>query len=280
MNFQTELFFNYLEKIPSRTFGDRFNLPYFIRDGYKLYYYQEGTGQPIVFIHGYLGSSQSHWGYQLNDPKLNSRYQLIAPDLRGYAKSSIGKRVEKHQTSDHILDLHFLLSQLQLKQKPVFVGYSIGGTLVLMYTLKYPDNVQSIVLVSPRPFIGKETRSWNFLAKEKRSGEQKSFLISFLWKIVKQIQRIITYISIKRHYKGSSLYLQQLEQIDVPLLILYGKKDTVNPSITYTVLKKHLPQAEVIELDCDHGITHELSEVFNEILYQFLSQTTEQSIQD
>ncbi|MFX1283069.1 MAG: alpha/beta fold hydrolase [Promethearchaeota archaeon] len=254
-------------------------MPYFTRDGYTLYYHHEGTGQPIVFIHGYLGSSKSHWGDQLSDPKLISQYQLIAPDLRGYAKSSLGRKVEQHHTLEHILDLHFLLSQLQLNQRPIFVGYSIGGTLALMYALKYPNMVQSIVLVSSRPFLGDKTRSWNFLAKEKRSGKQKSSIISFLWKIVKKIQRITTYISIKRQYKRSSSYLLQLEHIDVPLLILYGKKDTVNPSIAYSVLRKHLPQAEVVELDCDHGIPHELSEVFNRILYQFLRQQTKQSSQ-
>ncbi len=253
-------------------------MPYYNRNDCRLFYRHNGSrdcDQPVVFIHGYLGSSKTHWGSQLDNSTLSSQYQLIAPDLRGYAKSSLGKRVEKHQTLDHILDLRFLLTkQLQLKRKPIFVGYSIGGTLALMYALEYPKNVQGIVLVSPRPFLGKETRSWNFLAKEKRSGENKNFAISFLWKIVKRFQRIKTYISIKRQYKRSSSYLEQLEQIDVPLLILHGNKDTVNPSIAYNVLKKHLPQAEVIEFDGDHGIPHEHPEKFNKILYEFLNHTS------
>ena len=58
--------------------------------------------------------------------------------------------------------------------------------------------------------------------------------------------------------------------------MLHGNKDTVNPSITYNVLKKHLPQAEVIEIDGDHGIIHEHPEEFNNILYEFLTQTAKQ----
>ena len=248
-------------------------MPYYTRDGYQLYYQIAGNGQPVVLIHGYLGSSQSHWGSQLNDPQFSSGFQLIAPDLRGYANSSIGKRVEKHRTSDHILDIHFLITeQLQLQHKPILVGYSIGGTLALLYTLKYPGSVQGIVLVSPRPFLHEETRSWNFLAKEKRSGENKSSSISFLWKIVKRIQKAITYVSAKRQYRKSSSYLEQLEKIDIPLLMLHSIKDTVNPSLLYDILKKHLPQAEVIEFDSDHGITHERPEEFNKILYTFLDQ--------
>ncbi|UCG03485.1 MAG: alpha/beta hydrolase [Candidatus Heimdallarchaeota archaeon] len=248
-------------------------MPYYTRDGYQLYYYRNGEGYPIVFVHGYLGSSQTHWGSQLNNNQF-SQFHLIAPDLRGYGRSSIGKKVEKHHTEDHLLDMHELITnELQLKQKPVFVGYSIGGTLALKYAIKYPENVQSIVLVSPRPFLGKITRSWNFLAKEKRSGENRSLLISILWRIVKRVQKIKTYISIKRQYKGSNQYIQQLEQIDVPILMIHGNKDTVNPSITYRVLKEHLPKAKIIELESDHGIAHEHSEQFNDILYEFLIKT-------
>lgn len=252
-------------------------MPYYNRDGYQLFYNHTGNnvnGAPVVFIHGYLGSSETHWGLQVNDPQFFSQFQLIAPDLRGYARSSIGKKVEKNFTSDHILDLRFLLEHLKLTQKPVLVGYSIGGTLALMYALEYPDSVQAIVLVSPRPFLGKITRSWNFLAKEKRSGKNKSSISSLLWFVIKKIQKIHTFIHIKRRYKQSISYLQQLEQIDVPLLMVYGNKDTVNPSITYEVLVKHLPQAKVIEFDGDHGITHEQTEEFNRILYQFLIQVS------
>ncbi len=250
-------------------------MPYYSRDGYQLYYHHSGDGHPIVFIHGYLGSSQTHWGLQLNDVHFSSNYQLIAPDLRGYGRSSVGKKVEKHQTSDHILDLQDLLkNKLQLRRKPIFVGYSIGGTLALMYAIKYPEDVRGIVLVSPRPFLGEITRSWNFLAKEKRSGENRSLIISVLWRIVKRIQKFKTFVSIKRQYKRSSSYLQQLEQIDVPIMMMHGNQDTVNPTITYKVLKKHLPQAKIVELEGDHGITHEHPEQFNELLHEFLIQVT------
>jgi pimeloyl-ACP methyl ester carboxylesterase len=248
-------------------------MPYYTRDGYKLYYHHNGDGYPIVFIHGYLGSSQTHWGSQLDDIRF-SQFQLIAPDLRGYGKSSIGKRVEKHRTVNHIFDLQELIvNTLKLQNKPIFVGYSIGGTLALMYAIKYPENVQGIVLVSPRPFLGEITRSWNFLAKEKRSGGNRSLGISLLWKVVKRVQKMKTYISIKRQYKHSSPYLQQLEQIDVPIIMIHGNQDTVNPAITYRVLKKHLPQAQIIELQSDHGIAHEHPEQFNELLYDFLAHT-------
>ncbi|MFX0185026.1 MAG: alpha/beta fold hydrolase [Candidatus Hodarchaeota archaeon] len=248
-------------------------MPYYTRDKYRLYYYIEGKGQPVVFIHGYLGSSMSHWGKQLENREFSTQFQLIAPDLRGFAQSSIGKRVEKHKTEDHILDIRTLLvDELKLEKNPIFVGYSVGGTLALMYTIRYPGSTQAIVLVSPRPFLHKSTRAWNILAKEKRTGKKKSIFISFLWGIVKRFQKFISYIYTKRQLGKSQDYLQQLEELDIPILMLYGNKDTVNPSIAFEILKKNLPQAQIIEFDGDHGITHEHYEEFNQILLNFLNE--------
>ncbi|MFX0050474.1 MAG: alpha/beta fold hydrolase [Candidatus Hodarchaeota archaeon] len=249
-------------------------MPYYSRDNYRLYYYIDGKGQPVVFLHGYLGSSKSHWGKQLENPDLSSQFQLIAPDLRGYAKSSLGKRVEKNKTEDHILDIRMLLiDELKLNKNPIFVGYSVGGTLALMYAIKYPGSTQAIVLVSPRPFLHETTRAWNFLAKEKRTGKKKSAFASFLWSIVKRFQKLLSYIYTKRRLRKSQNYLQQLEELEFPILMLYGNKDTVNPSIAFEVLKKHLPQAQIIEFDGDHGITHEHYEEFNKILLEFLNES-------
>lgn len=248
-------------------------MPYYNRDGYKLYYQIKGDNNkpPMVFIHGYLGSSESHWGAQLGDLDLSNEFQLVAPDLRGFANSSRGKKVEKHLTEDHILDIRALIhDELRLKEH-IFVGYSIGGTLALMYTLRFPENVKAIILVSPRPFLRKNTRAWNFLSKEKRSGKQKKRTASWLWKIVKRTQKMISYteINVKRLQGQSKAYLQQLSEIDVPILMITGNQDTVNPSISFQVLREYLPHAKSIELEGDHDVPKD-PEFFNQLVFDFL----------
>ncbi|MFW9993003.1 MAG: alpha/beta fold hydrolase [Candidatus Odinarchaeota archaeon] len=253
-------------------------MPYFTRNGYQLYYHHSGNvgkGYPVVFIHGYLGSSRSHWGPQLDDSRLNSLYEIIAPDLRGFAKSSRGKLVEKHETEDHILDIHALLTEeLKLKHKPIFVAYSIGGTLALLYTIKY-HNARAILLVSPRPFLSKTTRAWSFLSKEKRTSK-KNRKTAQLWKVIKRIQRIISHFHTMQGRWTSKAYLKEVGELDVPIMMLHGNKDTVNPSITYETLKEHLPsETKVIEFEGDHGISHEHPEEFNRILFDFLEANEE-----
>ncbi|MFW9777422.1 MAG: alpha/beta fold hydrolase [Candidatus Heimdallarchaeota archaeon] len=247
-------------------------MPYYFREGYKLFYQIKGDNKPpMVFIHGYLGSSESHWGAQLRDNDLNTRFRLVAPDLRGFAKSSLGKRVEKHKTEDHLHDIRALIKDELRLPRQILVGYSIGGTLALMYTLRYPEDVKAIILISPRPFMSKTTRAWNFLSKEKRSGDQKKRTASWLWKIVKRIQKLLSYteIQIKRNRGGSKVYLNQLSEIKVPILMITGNQDTVNPSIAFEVLEKHLSHAQRINLEGDHD-TAKQPEYFNKFVFEFL----------
>ncbi len=248
-------------------------MPYYTREGYQLFYEEKGEGLPILFIHGYLGSSQSHWGPQLDDEELFSKYHLIAPDLRGFAKSSKGKFVETAKTDEIIEDIRFLITDtLKLSRNPVLVGYSVGATLGIIYHLKYPDSVSGLVLVSPRPFIHKTTRAWNFLAKDKRSGEKKKSTSSLTWSIVKRIQKMMTYFGTSIQKRRSKGYLEELRSIDIPVLLLHGTKDTVNPKIVFNVLKDNLPSHTIIHiLEGDHGIAHEHTVDFNRILLNFLS---------
>ena len=248
-------------------------MPYYTRDGYKLYYEDVGDeqNQSIVFIHGYLGSSRSHWGPQLDDNNLNSKYRLIAPDLRGFAKSSVGKFVEKNKTQTILEDIHYLISDVLKLNNPVLVGYSVGATICIQYYMQYNINIGGIILVGPRPFISSTTRSWNFLAKEKRSEEKKKSASSFTWSIVKRGQKVGTYISALYQRKRNKDYLEQISQIKTPMLMIYGTKDTVTPQLIFNILKDCLPShTEYYVYEGDHGIAHERTKEFNELVLDFL----------
>ena len=257
-------------------------MPYYSRDGHNLYFHDSGevnsSSPPIVFIHGYLGSSQAHWGKQLNDKTLSKRNRLIAPDLRGFGNSDvgntrIGKYVQTHKTEDSIDDIRTLLKdELNIQEDPIVCGYSIGGTLALVYSLRFP--VKGVILVCPRPFLSRKTRSWRFLAKEKRSGESKKSANSFLWIIVKRVQKVYAYFEVLVKKRTSSKYLLELQGLDVPVLLLYADKDSVSPSIAFKILEKNLPieKTRVFNFPGDHGITHEQPELFKKYLNDFMKE--------
>jgi pimeloyl-ACP methyl ester carboxylesterase len=246
-------------------------LPYYERSGYKLYYEDTGEGKSsIVFIHGYLGSSRSHWGKQLDDQKLFSKFRLVAPDLRGFAKSSLGKFVEKNRTEDIIDDIHYLITEILNIENPILIGYSVGATICVLYHLKYTNSVDGLVLVGPRPFISKSTRSWNFLAKEKRSEEKQKSASSFTWSIVKRIQKFATFLSTLIQKRRKKDFLKQIGEIEIPILMIYSKKDTVSPQIVFNTFKENLPShTEYYAHDADHGIANNQPDVFTKLLLNF-----------
>ncbi|MFW9917302.1 MAG: alpha/beta fold hydrolase [Candidatus Thorarchaeota archaeon] len=243
-------------------------MPYYKHGNRRLYYALEGAGNPIAFVHGYLGTSQTHWGAQLADSQLRSAFTLIAPDLRGFGRSGKKRWGESHTTEELLEDLRVLfLDHLKLTAMPVLVGYSVGAALSLEYAIRSPQDVAGLVLVSPRPFVRKGGRSYPFLSKEKRSTSQ---VRAKVWSLVKIIQKRISERSIRRKIKYHPELLARFRNVRaIPALILFGKEDTVTPTIAFQSLRSLLPHAEVVEFPGDHGISHENAKNFNRTLMDF-----------
>ncbi|MGB3532044.1 MAG: alpha/beta hydrolase [Microcoleaceae cyanobacterium] len=101
----------------------------------------QGTGYPILCLHGHPGSSQC---MDVFTQSLSNRFQTIAPDLRGYGKSQVK---QSFQMSDHLLDLEMLTRQLQLEQF-IILGWSLGGILGVELALRQPERVKGLILVA------------------------------------------------------------------------------------------------------------------------------------
>ncbi|MHA2365743.1 MAG: alpha/beta fold hydrolase [Candidatus Hodarchaeales archaeon] len=252
-------------------------MPYYHnRESRKLYYALEGIdNRPILFLHGYLGDSKTHWGKQLSYKKILENFQVIAPDFRGYGKSRneelepvrLGRKWgEKHRSCDLLNDISDLVKELRLKEAPIIVGYSIGAALALEYGKRLP--VSGLILLSPRPFVRKTGKSYPYLSKERRSTSKFS---SFMWSILKKYLKNKSEKAIQKNLKKEKL-INDFKLFDkIPILIVYGLKDTVTPQIANQVLKEHLTNAEIVEFPGDHGINHESPEEFNKTVFEFCS---------
>lgn len=103
-------------------------------------YEVKGEGEPIVMIHGFALDSRV-WQKQVEE--LSKTNKVITYDLRGFGKSSLPNGIYSHSE-----DLHELLKELNI-QNPKIVGHSFGGEIAVEYALKYPNEVNSLVLISP-----------------------------------------------------------------------------------------------------------------------------------
>jgi non-heme chloroperoxidase len=98
------------------------------RDGTEIYYKDWGTGQPVVFSHGWPLSADDWDGQMLFF--LSHGYRVIAHDRRGHGRSS--QTGDGHDMDHYADDLAALTEHLNLKNA-IHVGHSTGGGEVVHY---------------------------------------------------------------------------------------------------------------------------------------------------
>lgn len=95
-------------------------------------------GPPLVLVHGWSQAHQS-WARQISSP-LADEYRLVVPDLRGHGSSAKPVAPENYATSlPWAHDIAALLDALSL-EKPVLVGWSMGGWVVQDYLRHHGDD--------------------------------------------------------------------------------------------------------------------------------------------
>lgn len=103
-------------------------------DGVELNYQVEGSGQPVVLIHGF-GGYQQIWCLQV--PELVKQgYQVITYDQRNHGAS--GHTPGLDSLDRLIADLHELLVGLKL-ERPFLIGHSMGAAEIYGFIKQYPD---------------------------------------------------------------------------------------------------------------------------------------------
>jgi non-heme chloroperoxidase len=129
--------------------GDTFMNSISTKDGVQIYYKDWGSGQPIVFHHGWPLSSDD-WDAQMMY-FLSHGYRVIAHDRRGHGRSS--QTATGNEMDTYAADVAQLASHLDLRDA-VHVGHSTGGGEVARYVAKHgKGRVKKAVLIGAVPPI-------------------------------------------------------------------------------------------------------------------------------
>jgi pimeloyl-ACP methyl ester carboxylesterase len=111
-------------------------------NGINLYYETQGTGRPLILLHGGLGSGEM-FGPVL--PQLAERHKVVTVDLQGHGRTAdIDRPIDVRLMAG---DIAGLIDHLKL-DKPDLVGYSLGGGVALHTAAKYPAKVRRLVAAS------------------------------------------------------------------------------------------------------------------------------------
>ncbi|MCQ6563900.1 alpha/beta fold hydrolase [Paenibacillus mendelii] len=112
-------------------------------NGLKMYYEIQGTGEPLILLHGGLGTIDMLFGQLM--PALAKTRQVIAVELQAHGHTAdIDRPLSYEQMAD---DTAALIKHLGLDNADVF-GFSMGGGVALQTAIRHPDVVRKLVVAS------------------------------------------------------------------------------------------------------------------------------------
>ncbi|MGG6297446.1 alpha/beta fold hydrolase [Leptolyngbya sp. AN02str] len=210
----------------------------------------QGAGYPVLCLHGHPGSSDSMMVFTQH---LATRFQAIAPDLRGYGQS---QTTQPFEMADHLADLEALLDRLTI-ERCLVLGWSLGGILAMELALKFPERISGLILVAtaayPRgnhPSVGWQTYlltgvaaliNWAYPGLQWNIDwfGRRSLFRYLIQQHTPQTYRYISQHAVKAYLQTSSYAnkalntalrqrynrLAELSQIQSPCLVLAGAED-------------------------------------------------------
>jgi non-heme chloroperoxidase len=266
------------------------------KDGVTIFFKDWGTGQPIVFSHGWPLSADD-WDAQMLF-FLNHGFRVIAHDRRGHGRST--QTADGHDMNHYADDLAALTAHLNLKDA-VHVGHSTGGGEVAHYLGRHGEGrVAKAVLISAvPPIMVKSESNPGGLPKEVFDGLQAQLAANraqfyrdlpagpfygFNRPGAKVSEGVIQNWwrqgmmgGIKAHYDGIVAFSQtdftpDLKSISVPTLVMHGDDDQIVPYADSGPLSAKLLKNGILKTykGFPHGMCTTEAETINADLLAFI----------
>jgi pimeloyl-ACP methyl ester carboxylesterase len=244
----------------------------------QIFWREVGRGKPLVFLHGAWQTSEQ-WSAVMQG--LGSSYQCLAPDLLGFGESDRPRLA--YSIDVEVECLFDFLEALQLRQI-CLVGHSLGSWIAASYALKYPEQVERVVLLAPEGVPSRVEHRWLW----DRWLVSPLPLLYWLLCVLRPWARLFQYhhgidalLARRRELRRSPIacrllfrrrtgeivaeYLQsRLDRLKCPVLLVQGGRDGRDISSMAAVYASSLPNVSVQHMLQSRGV--ELPEVAAEAL--------------
>jgi pimeloyl-ACP methyl ester carboxylesterase/ketosteroid isomerase-like protein len=241
-------------------------MAFYDSDGLKLYYEEQGRGEPLVLVHGF-GQNRSAWEDVVD---AYARYfRVIVVELRGAGESDVpepGYSVRDHMVADMVS----LMDSLKV-ERVHFSGFSLGGAIGMELAIAHPDRLISLTLnstwqggpcphlvrwteirkrqiIQNDPIVNVGTRMFNFFSPE-FIDEHEDRLEAFIERERKFPPT--TPEGIEGHAQACQSFdaRDRLGEISTPTLITVGTGDRTTTPGQARYLRDHIPGSELIFID-------------------------------
>ncbi len=232
-------------------------------NGIKMYYEVYGKGEPLLLIHG-NGADIKSMSHQIDYFK--SKYKIIVADSRGHGKSEFktDSLTYKQITQDwEELSNHLKLDSINI------LGWSDGGIIGLKMGINNKTKIKNIIAMGAN--LRPDTTAVNSYAPEyvRKSIEKSKKMIekgdtSKDWKRELQLDEMLVF---QPDIKNSDL-----KQINASVLIMVGDRDIIKNEHAVEMFNDLIKGQLCIMPGINHGAPRNNPEIFNRIVYRFLTE--------
>ncbi len=252
---------------------------YEIKQEGKFKYIEAGTGEPLVLLHGLFGALSN-----FNDLIVYFRqhYKVVVPmlplfdlDLLHTTVGGLQKHVNKFLEFKDYRNVHLL-------------GNSLGGHVALVHLLKNPERIKSLILTGSSGLFENgmgdtypKRGDYEYIKKKTQvtfydPAVATKELVDEVYDTVNQRTKVIKIIALAKSAIRNNLG-DELQEIKVPTLLIWGNNDTITPPFVGKEFNKLIPHSELHFIDlCGHAPMMERPEEFNKILHSFLAKLKQQ----
>lgn len=259
----------------------------------NAYYIQQGTGTPVILIHG-IAASHHNWD-DLIPLLVEHGYSCYALDLLGHGDSP--KPASRAYQMEWLFE-HFAgwVESLDLKETPVLIGHSLGGYLAMEYAHRFPVRPRSLVLVNPLYSVSQLPP---FLRRTYRRPHLSSFIIGrtppWMFRLIVDMTSVAmgsgsgslhslperiraqtaldygrTAPGVYNIINGSWDLNLRPSSIETPTLVVWGEKDQTLAPSSFGRLVNQMPHATGISMRAGHVLHQSHADEFHQVVIDFL----------
>ncbi len=253
-------------------------MEYEIKEQDKFRFIEEGSGEPLVLLHGLFGALSNFRSlieyFRQHNKVVVPILPLLEMDILHTSVGGLAKFVHKFLETRDLNGVNLM-------------GNSLGGHVALVHVLKHPERIKSLILTGSSGLFENGMGDSYPKRGDKEYMRKKAELTFYdpamvteslldeIFEITNNRMKAIKIIALAKSAIRNNLG-EEVSGIKQPTCLIWGSNDNITPPFVGQEFNKLIPNSELHFIDkCGHAPMMEVPDEFNAILHKFLKKLNE-----